>query len=215
VSQTYYVPFTATDASNVSLSADITNSFGGQPVTLTAMVGSGLPLHVATGTVTFFNGTTAIGTAKVPKSGTVIFVTHKLAAGTNSLTASYSGDTVLTPSVSAPVLETVADYIVQLVPPTITVKEGHSGSITLDLIPQGGFTNPVQLACSNLPTDVTCNFSKSTVNLDGINPTTVSLTLKAEKSGEFSYKPTTVTVTATSVAGTTPKMTLLELTIKK
>jgi hypothetical protein len=215
VSQTYYVPFTATDSSYVNLSADITNSFGGQPVTLTAMVGSGLPLHVATGTVTFFNGTTAIGTAKVPKSGTVVFVTHKLAAGTISLTASYSGDTVLTSSVSAPVLETVADYIVQILPATLTVKEGKSGSVTLNLIPQGGFANPVHLACSNLPTDVTCNFSKPTVNLDGINPATVSLTVKAEKSGEFSYKPTTVTVTATSVTGTTPKTSLLHLTIKK
>jgi hypothetical protein len=215
VSQTYYVPFTATDPSNVTLSTDITNSFGGQPVTLTAMVSSGLPLHVATGTITFFNGTTAIGSAKVPKSGTLVFVTSKLAAGTNSLTASYSGDTVLTASVSAPVLEMVSDYIVQLLPATLTVKEGGSGSITLDLIPQGGFANPVQLTCSNLPTDVTCTFSKSTVNLDGINPATVSVILKAEKSGEFSNKPTTVTVTATSVAGTTPKTSLLELTIKK
>jgi hypothetical protein len=215
VSQTYYVPFTATDPSNVSLSTDITSSYGGQPVTLTAMVSSGLPLHVATGTITFFNGTIAIGSAKVPASGTVVFVTRKVAVGTNSLTASYSGDSVLTSSVSAPVLETVADYSLQLVPAIITVKEGHSGSITMDLVPQGGFANPVQLACSNLPTDVTCSFSKSTVNLDGLNPATVSLTLTAERSGKFSYKPTTVTVTGTSVAGTTPKTSLLELTITK
>jgi subtilase family serine protease len=215
VSQTYYLPFTATDSSYVTLSTDITNSFGGQPVTLTATVGSGLPLYVANGTITFFNGATAIGSAKVPKNGTLVFVASKLAPGTNSLTASYSGDTVLTASVSAPVLEMVSDYIVQLLPATLTVKEGHSGSVTLDLIPQGSFANPVQLTCSNLPTDVTCNFSKSTVNLDGVNPATVSLTVNAEKSGEFSNKPTTVTVTATSVAGTTPKTSLLELTIKK
>ena len=214
VSQTYYVPFTATDYSYVSLSSDVANSYGGQPVTLTATVGSGVPLHVATGTMTFFNGTTAIGGVKVPKSGNVVFVTSKLVAGSNSLTASYSGDGILTPSVSAPILETVADYVVQLIPATITVKEGHSGSILLTLIPQGGFTSPVQLACSNLPTDVTCGFSKSTVTLDGVNPTAVSLTLKVDKS-TTSHKPVTVTITTTSVVGTTPKKSSLELTIKK
>jgi hypothetical protein len=113
------------------------------------------------------------------------------------------------------VQETVADYILQLVPATVTVKQGHSASVTLNLIPQGGFTNPVQLACSNLPTDVTCEFSKSTINLDGINPAIASLTLKAGEATAVSQKPIVVTITATSVAGTTPKKTSLELTIKK
>jgi len=101
VSQTYYVPFTATDPSNVTLSTDITNSFGGQPVTLTATVGSGLPLHVATGTITFFNGATAIGSAKVPKSGIVVLGGEKdgkatlLVAVTPDLTKKYkAGDLV-------------------------------------------------------------------------------------------------------------------------
>ncbi len=39
VSQTYHVPFAANDYSYVSLSTDVTNSFGGQPVTLSATVG--------------------------------------------------------------------------------------------------------------------------------------------------------------------------------
>ena len=177
VSQTYYVPFPATDYSYVTFSTDIANSFGGQPVTLTAMVGSNVQLHVATGTVTFFNGAVAVGSAKLDKTGTAVLVTRKLTPGVNSLTASYSGDAVLTPSVSTPIPETVADYIVQLVPASVTVKEGHSESVLLNLIPQGGFTNAVQLACSNLPAEVTCKFSKSTVTLDGVNPASVSLTL--------------------------------------
>ena len=87
--------------------------------------------------------------------------------GTNNLTASYSGDAVLTPSVSAPMAEVVSDYILQVIPATVAVKQGNSASVTLNLIPQGGFTNPVQLACSNLPADVTCKFNKSTITLDG------------------------------------------------
>jgi subtilase family serine protease len=214
-SQTYYVPFTATDYSYVTLGADVTNSFGGQPVTLTATVGSGIPLHVATGTVTFFNGMTAIGGAKVPKSGTVVLVTRKLAAGANNLTASYSGDAILTTSASSPISVTVADYIMQVLPASVKVDEGQSESVTVDLIPQGGFAGAVQLACSDLPADVTCKFSKSTVTLGGVNPATVSLTLKATKSAEVTSKSVAVIITATSVAGTTPKTATLHLTIKK
>jgi hypothetical protein len=172
-------------------------------------------LHIATGTITFFNGTTAIGGVKVPKSGTAVFVTRKLPAGSNVLTASYSGDAILTPSVSAPAAETVADYVLQLVPAAVIIKQGHSESVTLNLIPQGGFANPVQLACSNLPADVTCKFNKATINLDGIDPATVALTLKADGAAAVSQKPIAVTITTTSVAGTTPKKASLELTIKK
>jgi subtilase family serine protease len=213
-SQTYYVPFTATDYSYVTLSSSVTNSFGGQPVTLTAMVGSNLPLHVATGTVTFLNGTTVIGSAKVDKTGTATLTTRKLPVGTNSLTASYSGDANLTTSVSSPIVETVADYIVQLLPAAVTINGGKSESVTLNLIPQGGFANPVQLACSNLPADVTCKFSKSTVNLNGTTPATVTLTLNVEKEKGV-HKSIAVTIVTTSVAGTIPKASVLELTIKK
>jgi subtilase family serine protease len=213
-SQTYYVPFTATDSSYVTLGTSVTNSFGGQPVTLTAMVGSNLPLHVATGTVTFLNGTTVVGSAKVDKTGTATLTTRKLPVGTNSLTASYSGDANLTTSVSSPIVETVADYIVQLLPAAVTIKGGKPESVTLNLIPQGGFANPVQLTCSNLPADVTCKFSKSTVNLNGTNPATVTLTLNVEKEKGGS-KSIAVAIVTTSVAGTTPKAAVLELTIKK
>jgi hypothetical protein len=209
----YHVPFTATDYSSVSLSTDVTSSFAGQPVTLTASVGSNVPLHIATGTVTFFNGTTALGGVKVPKIGAAVFVTRKLPAGVNNLTASYSGDGLLTSSVSSPAQETVTDYILQLLPAAVTVTQDHSASVTLDLIPQGGFANPVQLACSNLPVDVTCKFSKSTINLGGVNPVTVALTLKAGAAAAVSR--TAVVITATGLTGTTPKKATLELTIKK
>jgi hypothetical protein len=215
VSQTYHVPFTATDYSYVSLSSNLANSYGGQLVTLTATVGSGVPLHVATGTMTFFNGATAIGGVKVPKSGNVVFVTSKLAAGTNNLTASYSGDAILTPSVSSPIPVMVADYIMQVLPASITVEKGNPDAVTLDLIPQGGFVGPVQLACSDLPANATCKFSKSTVTLAGVNPITVTLTVKATKSADVTAKPAAVIITATSVPGTTPKTSTLQLTITK
>jgi hypothetical protein len=63
----------------------------------------------ATGTVTFYNGTTSIGTGTL-SAGTATLATSFITAGTQSLTAVYSGDgtyatstsSVLTITVSSP-----------------------------------------------------------------------------------------------------------------
>jgi hypothetical protein len=66
----------------------------GQSLTLTATVAasvvSGLP--APTGTVTFMNGSTAIGTAQTLSGGQASISTSTLPAGTNALSAVYSGN---------------------------------------------------------------------------------------------------------------------------
>src|SRR5580658_979788 len=60
-------------------------------VTLTAAVSpssSGMP----TGTVSFQNGTSALGTASLDGSGVATFATQSLGVGSYSITANYSGD---------------------------------------------------------------------------------------------------------------------------
>lgn len=176
-SQTFYVPFTSTDDSFTSLSTDNTNYYGGQPVTLTAMVSSNVQLHVATGTVTFLSGTAIIGTAKLDATGTATLVSTTVPPGSDSITASYSGDSVLNPSVSAPILDSVSDYVLQALPASLTVKSGQPGSVSVNLIPLGGFAQLVKLACTGLPAGYTCQFASSTVTLNGSTPTTVTLIL--------------------------------------
>jgi hypothetical protein len=53
---------------------------------------------VATGTVTFRDGATSIGTGALNGAGVVTFTTSALAAGTHSITAAYGGDSVFTGS---------------------------------------------------------------------------------------------------------------------
>lgn len=65
-------------------------SLYGQTVTLTATVSSTAP-GGATGTVTFKNGTTTMGTLML-SAGKAILQTAKLPAGTLTITASYNGD---------------------------------------------------------------------------------------------------------------------------
>jgi hypothetical protein len=77
----------------------------GQLVTLTASVASVGPL-VPTGSVTFKNGGTVIGSAKV-SGGVARLNTSKLPAGTLSLTASYNGDVKSAKSTSGIVVQVV------------------------------------------------------------------------------------------------------------
>ena len=181
-SGTYTVPFPGNADSSTLLTADVPNSTAGQAVTLTAMVASDVRLHSPRGTVTFLDGKTPIGAVAPDATGTAVLVTKTLAAGLNNITASYSGDAALNPSISGPVSETVADYLVQALPASLTIQEGQTGRTTLNMIPLGGFAQGVQLACSNLPVNVTCSFDKSSVTLDGVHPSTVSLTIHSNGS---------------------------------
>jgi len=90
-------------ATTTSLKAAPTSSTPGQNVTLTATVSP----STATGTVTFRDGSTIIGTPQQLNAGTASLSTSTLSAGNHSLTASYAGDTNDAPSSSPPVTESV------------------------------------------------------------------------------------------------------------
>ncbi len=72
----------------------------GLPVTFTATVDP-----AATGTITFFDGATALGT--VPIGGGSAQFTTTLVAGTHTITARYSGDANFLPATSPPLLQAV------------------------------------------------------------------------------------------------------------
>lgn len=74
----------------------------GQSVTFTATVSSAS----ATGTVTFYDGPTTLGSAAI-SSGTAIFSTTALGAGSHSITASYGGDSSYSGSTSPAISQVV------------------------------------------------------------------------------------------------------------
>jgi hypothetical protein len=83
-------------ASTTALTSSANPSTSGQSVTFTAMVTP----SAATGTVTFKDGGTALGTGTLT-SGTATFSTSTLATGTHSITAVYGGDSTYGGSTSA------------------------------------------------------------------------------------------------------------------
>jgi hypothetical protein len=80
----------------------------GQPVTFTATVkavapGSGVP----TGTVTFYDGSTILGTDPIYGSGQATISIATLSVGSHTITASYSGDSNFTASTTPALTQTV------------------------------------------------------------------------------------------------------------
>jgi hypothetical protein len=98
----YQVVGEATTTTTLVSSPNPSNS--GQPVTFTASVAPQFS-GTATGTVTFFNGTTALKTLSLTE-GAVTFRTSALPAGTDSITATYNGSRVFVGS-SASLTQTV------------------------------------------------------------------------------------------------------------
>ena len=111
-------------------------------------------------------------------TGTAVFVTSTLVGGQHTLTASYPGNGFIAASVSNPITEAISDYVFQALPANLTIAQGQSGTVTLNVIPLGGFSQALQFSCGTLPTNVTCSFSPASVTPDGVNPSTVTLTVK-------------------------------------
>lgn len=84
----------------VTLSASPNPATLGQPVSLTAAI-SPTPTGSALGTVTFFNGSTVLGTGNVNASGIAMLVANGLPPGALNLTATYSGNANLASSAAA------------------------------------------------------------------------------------------------------------------
>jgi VCBS repeat-containing protein len=89
-----------------TLSSSKNPSPSGQAVTFTATVSP----STATGSVTFKDGATTIGTGAL-SAGTATFTTSSLSVGTHSITASYAGDSNDAPSASAALAQTVTQSL--------------------------------------------------------------------------------------------------------
>jgi hypothetical protein len=82
----------ALDRTGMFVSADVNQSQPGQEVTFTATVYTDLNDGTPIGSVTFFNGTTALGSASLDATGSASLTTSFAAAGNYTIVAIYSGN---------------------------------------------------------------------------------------------------------------------------
>jgi hypothetical protein len=112
----------------------------GQPVTFTATVSG--PDATPSGTVTFFDGATSIGTATLDGSGHATISNSLLAAGSHSITVQYGGDGNFSAVTSAAITQTVAT-VSATVTATSTVNPSTFGqSVDLDVTVTGAGAVP-------------------------------------------------------------------------
>lgn len=105
---------------SLSLSASDTTATFPQPITLTATLSGGVS---PTGTVTFKDGSTTLGTATISGS-TASFTTTDLSVGDHTVTAVYSGDDNNQSATSAEV-----DVVVAKATPTLAVTTSDSNPL--------------------------------------------------------------------------------------
>ena len=148
-----------------ALTVSPTSSNFGQTITLTAAVSSS-SAGTPTGTIAFYYGVTSLGAATV-SNGTASLTTNALGAGSDVLTAQYSGDNNFNTSTSPETIETVAgpSISIALGSNSVSVAAGASATDTLTITPQGGFTGTLQLACANLPANASCSFKPTSVTI--------------------------------------------------
>ena len=188
----------ASVTSTISLSgASITQ---GQNVTVTVGVASttsGTP----TGTVSFFNNGTLLGTGTLA-GGAATYSTTTLPVGNNVITASYGGDTNFaantaggstganTVTVTAP---TPLDFAFTMTSPSgLTGKYGQSMQVTFHVAPTAGqYPGAVQFAISGTPAvPATFTFSPSTLTANA-GASDVTMTVQIQALASSNHKPIT------------------------
>jgi hypothetical protein len=146
----------------------------GQSLTFTATVTGAGP----TGSVSFVEGTSTLGTATIT-DGVATWTTSFAAAGTFSVTANYSGDTGNTRSNSAAVPITVVgpDFAITVSPESVTITDGQTATTVLAITPAGGYAGTVSFSCGALPSEAACTFTPSAVTPAGGAVVTTTLTM--------------------------------------
>jgi hypothetical protein len=144
-------------------------SNGALPQTIlvaTVLNSTGGPTPTPTGTVTFSNGTTVVGSAPLDSSGVATLVSN-LATGSYSIVAYYSGDLLHGTSTSPAVTVIVpgSGFNITVNPNPVTMATTQNATVTVTLSSVDGFADTIGLGCASLPAGVTCHFSSISANL--------------------------------------------------
>jgi len=150
-----------------SLGSSATNSEASQTIlAATVQNSNGSSTPAPTGTVTFLNGTTVIGSGPLDSSQ-VATLALNFPAGSYTFTAYYSGDLLHGTSTSpaATIMVSGSGFNLNVNPATVTVATRQSATVTVTLASVDGFADTIGLGCASLPAGVTCQFSSSSANL--------------------------------------------------
>src|SRR5262249_54087425 len=137
-----------------------------------------------TGTVTFMDGSTTLGTSPVNGSGQATYSTSTLLGGTHSLTASYSGDSNFASSTSPAY--------------TQTVNPGNSSTSLSSSAPTSNYLNPVPSTATVTPVAPAFTTPTGTVTFKDGSTTLGTGTLNS--SGQATYTTSSLAIGSHSIS---------------
>jgi arabinan endo-1,5-alpha-L-arabinosidase len=183
----------------VTLTASAANATQGAPIELVATVkaASGSGTAMPTGTVTFANGATTLGKARLNPEGVAGFTSTLLPVGSDSITATYSGDADYSPSTSSSATVAIT------APVTMTLSSSAARALQGVPIELVATVAPASGSGTALPTGtVTFANGSTTLGTATLNPKGVAVftstlipvgsnSITATYSGDANYGPFT------------------------
>lgn len=164
-------PAPTPNATTTMLASSANPSVSGQSVTYTVSVAAAGQAKTPTGLVSVLDGSSTLWAGMLDGNGSASFSTA-LGTGTHSLTAHYGGDATMAGSSSAAMAQVVTaaqsgtgSFTIEAGP--VTVAPGKMASVTVKVIPVGGFNQAVQLGCSDLPSESACTFGTGMIRAGG------------------------------------------------
>jgi hypothetical protein len=168
-------------ATTTQLSATPTSAIAGTAIAMSVSVRESAGTGVPTGTVSFSDGATPIGTAPLTAGGATLSIAM-FSVGTHSIMAAYGGDAANAASSSSAVAVSITaapvpDFSMALNPSIGTVSAGSSTASTITITPAGGFNQAIGFTCSGLPANSSSTFSPTSVTPNGTGTSTSTLTI--------------------------------------
>jgi hypothetical protein len=197
-------PAAATTAVLVTSAASASS---GAPVTLTATITSstsGRP----TGTVTFLDGTTALGTGNLNNTAVATITTSTLAVGTHSITCKYAGNANFAGSTSAAITETITPGATSaaLVSSAVSASSGAPVTLTATVTSSSSGTPTGTVTfldgTTTLGTGTLNNTAVATITTSTLTVGTHSITCKYAGNANFAGS-TSAAMTETITPGAT------------
>jgi hypothetical protein len=176
-----------------------------------------------TGTITVspqsgFNGSVSLSATGLPSGVSVSFnpasttstssltLTASSTAATGTVTVTITGTSGNLSNATTISITVIAapNYTLSASPNSLTVMQGGSGTSTITVTPQNGFTGNVGMSAAGLPSGVSASFNPTSTT------STSSLTLTASSTAVTG----TVTVTVTGTSGNLSKTATISLTVR-
>jgi phospholipase/lecithinase/hemolysin len=164
---------------STTLTSSNLNANAGSSVVFTAIVTPSVTTYgPATGTVTFLDGMTPLGSGTLA-AGVATLTTSSLTAGPHSITAQYAASGVFAGSTSSAISEVVIapSFTGTASPSSLTITSGSSATTTITAAGVGGFSGTLTLSCGTLPAHLSCLFSVPQITVSANSSVVQSSTL--------------------------------------